>query len=416
MYARTLLLAAGLILFTKALAQTTEKCPEPDLVFEGILADNSNTRPVIRDLEGDLPKAGDRGDLYKKFEEKLFGGIMTGWISIGYVEVVSTSAGRCTLKVLEKKASVTVDGKDKNLFVAGRTVKFEKYSPATPQPYTELYENGQVKIKGSTLCGVLVGQVDYFYENGNPRASLTLNENEEKNGPFKNYYPNGQLKESGNYKNGKRDGDFTGWYENGTKDVETHFTNDVRTGSYVEYEENGDISFRGNYNEKGKQSGLWQYYEKGKLVREGTLLNDKEDGTWKYYYENGSLKQQGSYSAAERNGEWTEYYPDGGKKLLVTYRNGRRVGLQQKFYTNGQYEESLTLNSNGKPEGLYSLYYENGQLQVQATMDSMGRYTGEYTAYYPDGKLKTKGNYENGRKTGTWFSYDEKGKKKKEKF
>ncbi|MBL0911108.1 MAG: hypothetical protein IBJ09_01955 [Bacteroidia bacterium] len=416
MYIRTLFLTACLALFMQAKAQTTEKCPEPDLVFEGILSDNSNTRPVIRDLEGDLPKAGDRGDLYKKFEEKLFGGIMTGWISIGYVAVVSASAGRCTLKVLEKKASVTVDGKDKNLFVAGRTVKFEKYSPATPQPYTELYENGQVKIKGSTLCGVLVGQVDYFYENGNPRASFTLNGNEEKNGPFKNYYLNGQLKESGTYKNGKRDGDFAGWYENGNKDVETHFTNDVRTGSYVEYEENGDISFRGNYNEKGKQSGLWQYYEKGKLVREGTLLNDKEDGTWKYYYENGSLKQQGSYSAAERNGEWTEYYADGAKKRLTTYNNGRRVGLQQKFYPNGQLEESGTTNTSGKLTGSHTTYYENGQVQRQTVMNEWSELHGEATEFYPDGKLKSKGEYIHGRKTGIWFSYDEKGKKKKEKF
>jgi len=416
MHTRTLLLGACLVLFTQAQAQTEEKCKEPDLLFEGILADNSDTRPVVRDLEGDMPQAGDRGDLYKKFEEKLFGGIMTGWISIGYVEVVSASAGRCTLKVLEKKASVKVDGKNKNLFVAGRTVKFERYSPATPRPFTELYEDGNIKSKGFKICGKPVGQIEYFYENGNLQASFTLDENGQQNGPFKRYYPNGTPQESGNYTAGKRNGTFTSWYSNGNRMTETHFINDVRSGAHTEYEANGDIDFRGSYDENGKESGLWQYYKEGRLEREGTLRNNQENGTWKFYDEKGNLKRKGNYHDGERHGEWTEYYPDGSKKALANYYYGYRRGLQQWFYPNGNLKETYSVNALRHSEGPCAVYYENGQLQLQATKDGNGEYHGEMLGYHPDGRPMLKGSYEHGKKTGVWFKYDEKGKKVKEKF
>lgn len=397
-------------------AQDNGRCSVPDLVFEGILTDNSATRPVVTDIDGDMPAVGDRGDLSKKFEEKLFGGMMSGWMSIGYAEVVAVNGRRCTLKILEKKTSVQVNGKEKNLFVAGRTVKFEKYSPATPQPYEQKDENGKVIRRGFTLCGKYTGAFLEFYSDGTLKSEYTLNEKEEVEGPVKIYHPNGKLRETGTYKAGKRNGYFESWYENGNREAEAMLENDAYHGTYREYNEKGELIMSGSY-KNNAEDGVWQFFENGKMLREGSISNKQEDGLWKYYDEEGNLKQSGYYLKGERNGEWTSFYPGGKPKMIITYKDGRQEGLQTKYYENGNISEVFTLTRSGQRTGEYLTYHENGNPQIKTRMNGTGGYSGEYLSFYADGKPETIGMYDvTGNKTGTWITYDAKGRKTKTKY
>tara|TARA_B100000315_G_scaffold83642_1_gene76658 strand:- start:333 stop:581 length:249 start_codon:yes stop_codon:yes gene_type:complete len=71
-----------------------------------------------------------------------------------------------------------------------------------------------------------------------------------KDGLVEEFYDNGQLWITGNYKNGKPDGLFDHFYEN------------------------GQLEYRGN-SKNGKQDGLWEYFdESGNL----TKTEEWEDG------------------------------------------------------------------------------------------------------------------------------------------
>ena len=63
----------------------------------------------------------------------------------------------------------------------------------------------------------------------------------------KDYLPNGELKEEGNYKDGKKDGIWTYWHENGQKAEEGVFNNDVKTENWIYYQKDGKIRLEEEY-------------------------------------------------------------------------------------------------------------------------------------------------------------------------
>jgi len=90
------------------------------------------------------------------------------------------------------------------------------------------------------------------------------------------YYPSGQKKSEGGYKNKKRNGLWTYWYENGNKWSE---------GIYADGLEEGTRS-------------VW--YENGKKHHEGNYLHGKEIGIWNFWDENGKLLKQIDYSTKSK--------------------------------------------------------------------------------------------------------------------
>jgi antitoxin component YwqK of YwqJK toxin-antitoxin module len=97
-------------------------------------------------------------------------------------------------------------------------------------------------------------------------------------GPYREYYPNGQLKDEEVYRDGKREGLSRWYYEGGKLKGEATFKN-------------------------GEYEGLLRdYYENGQLKFEAVYQNGKPDGPFKSYDENGRLKNEGVF----RNGEVKE--------------------------------------------------------------------------------------------------------------
>lgn len=75
-------------------------------------------------------------------------------------------------------------------------------------------------------------------------------------GNYFSYYPNGQLKESGNYKEGHKNGFWQSWYENGKRQ------------SVGRYEKNHEIQEWKYYNEKGELETLRRFRKDGRLLNE----------------------------------------------------------------------------------------------------------------------------------------------------
>jgi antitoxin component YwqK of YwqJK toxin-antitoxin module len=60
-----------------------------------------------------------------------------------------------------------------------------------------------------------------------------------KDGPYVEYYDNGQKKSEWHYKDGKPDGLWTEWHENGKKLKERHYKNGKPEGPWTYWNENG---------------------------------------------------------------------------------------------------------------------------------------------------------------------------------
>lgn len=122
-----------------------------------------------------------------------------------------------------------------------------------------------------TGCGIQLEQVVYeTYADGTPKiihhyeedgADLSL-----KKKTF--YYPDGQLRMEGDYRNGQKYGYWIAYYEDGRKWSEGFFKNGVSHGRTISYHQNGKKYYEGNYHE-GIRVGKWQFYdEDGKLDKE----------------------------------------------------------------------------------------------------------------------------------------------------
>ena len=76
------------------------------------------------------------------------------------------------------------------------------------------------------------------------------------------FYENGQLKCFINInEDGKLDGLDTTWYENGQKKSEGACRNGMYDGKWTEWHSNGKKSCEGFYNKKGQAIGKWTYYK-----------------------------------------------------------------------------------------------------------------------------------------------------------
>ncbi|MDX1350544.1 MAG: hypothetical protein R3279_09865 [Putridiphycobacter sp.] len=82
------------------------------------------------------------------------------------------------------------------------------------------------------------------------------------------YYPNGQLKMSGKLNNnGQKEGIWISYFENGKKNSESNFKNGVNDGYSMVWYPNGNVRYFGDYKD-GKKVGDWTFYnEEGVFIK-----------------------------------------------------------------------------------------------------------------------------------------------------
>lgn len=133
------------------------------------------------------------------------------------------------------------------------------------------------------------------------------------------FFLSGDLKESGDYVGRS----FPIAWE---KLLEPSFHDAVRDGLWKEYFENKQLKFEGEFRRGVSEGRHRRWYESGKLLSEINLVNGREEGQVTSYYENGKLKLQYEVSNGLAEGELLEYYTDGRKKARATFRKNVLVG------------------------------------------------------------------------------------------
>ena len=81
----------------------------------------------------------------------------------------------------------------------------EQPAPPRVEKYSETYDNGFVKLRGTLLDGKRSGRWESFYDNG-MRWSEVQYVQGQRDGAVVSYYPNGMMRYQGQYAGGDRTG------------------------------------------------------------------------------------------------------------------------------------------------------------------------------------------------------------------
>lgn len=221
------------------------------------------------------------------------------------------------------------------------------------------------------------------------------------------YYKNGKVSLTAEYKDGLLDGLKTTWYRNGKKASEGEYTGNVENGYHTSYHITGKTSDEGWILEGKKQGPHLNYNKFGELKSRSWYLNDDDHGYTEYYHPNGKL-------------DYEQRFDEGWIDEVIQYDTAGNVLSRLELPKGkGNFEFKLL---NGKPyiKGAYSNYYLHGEYRIffpdgslsQLQYYRWGRRDSIYRSYFPGGILASEGRYSLGNKQGEWKYYHENGKLK----
>lgn len=251
----------------------------------------------------------------------------------------------------------------------------------------EYYSNGNPKRKGFYKGDIPVGIHTYYDDKGNIINAQIFNDNgivvseglltEEgkKEGHWKNFFENGEVKSEGLFKNNRQvgewkfffnggspeqvgvfangyfDGEWKWFYKNGKPLRIEEYVKGKREGKFMEFNENGDTVTIGSFID-GEMEGEWQV-RVGDNIEKGKYVVGLKEGIWREYYINGVLKSEGNYVQGNPDGKFLIYYDNGKLKEEQFYVNGFREKTWRKFDELGvisltiAYENNMEKRING---------------------------------------------------------------------
>jgi len=257
---------------------------------------------------------------------------------------------------------------------------------------TLLYENG--KVTGTDIDNSAEIDIVNRY---NDAGKLIYS------GPFKEGIPVGihrEYNENGTVKNAYLYNDNGVLISEGVVDDEGN-----RNGPWKDLSVGGVVIAEGNYADN-RRAGTWKFYSTaGKLEQAGSYSNGRIDGTWRWYYPEGELLREEDYYQGRRDGQYTEYTRNGEIIARGTYADGERNG--EWTFRSGDNTEAGTYLL-GMRDGPWKAVYPNGKLRFKGDYNQ-GNPDGHHMIYYDTGRLKEERFYKNGLRTRTWKKYNEEG-------
>ncbi|MBO7647415.1 MAG: hypothetical protein J6S56_04880 [Bacteroidales bacterium] len=310
--------------------------------------------------------------------------------------------------------------------------------------------NRTERINRTDQFGHKQGSWKYFWENGNLRMEGSYL-NDKKHGFFKYYDQNGNFLRVEKYTHDQLDEDAKetkildqriARHPNGRPSIIATYHNDKPDGIRREFDtagnvikgylfEEGWLRFEGITDLNGLRQGLWkEYYPTGELRSRGKYKNSHPIGEWYFYFPDKTIEIAGAYnSKGQKHGEWVWFYPTGDTMTVCHYEDGDLDGIYVEYDEAGEivtrgnyvagYEEGNWYYRNGtsvesgqydggKRTGTWTTTYDKDRIasRIQYNQDVRD---GKFTTYWENGNIKTSGKYVNGLQEGAWIQYNEEG-------
>jgi antitoxin component YwqK of YwqJK toxin-antitoxin module len=164
-------------------------------------------------------------------------------------------------KIIEKK-------NDNGILMERYSIIKEKDIEIKHGLYERFDEQGRIAEQSNYKSGKLEG-IRKLYEQGILESEETRVA-DQFHGPYKGYFPNGQLRMEANYEKDIILGDVKVYYPTGKLKEIVRFADNVETGPFIEYYENGNLKAEGNYKQSDgpvEDGELKLYDSTGTLIR-----------------------------------------------------------------------------------------------------------------------------------------------------
>ena len=157
-------------------------------------------------------------------------------------------------------------------------------------------------------------------------------------------------------------------------------SNGNNIGEWIFYYPTGEIKKTGFYKD-GEKSGKWRFFHKNEKIKYiEEYVNGAENGKWLSFDENGELVAKGFYKNGEKDGKWiTDFYDNGKIHIEEFFKEGKPVGSMNVYLENGKLLET-TFYSN---YNYYNSFHPHAELDRMAKLaESMGIYDHNVEAYH----------------------------------
>ncbi len=381
--------------------------------------------------------------------------------SFQYEGIHTIINGEGGVESVENYSSGKLNGISKSYNNNGHISKIFNFKDGEPDGVLYIYHDEVYPGKEPTCSieapfkdGKNDGIMKRFDMLGNVTEYVTFAD-DQREGKGEIYYPNGDLRETFEYKEGELTGinfvlnpkgDTTSiyyldpmpnagekifFYNNGAIEGKYIIKDNLYSGPWSSYYPNGKIFRTGSYNDEEKRDGDYKEYDpEGKLLIEMTYVNGKIHGDMITYYKSGVTKSKFLWDHGKIV-DFERYDPKGEliekiktennrieyvvtnelgmivRKNSITYKNGEEHNDVTMYYLSGAIYAKYTLINN-LYEGFYYSYYLNGKISTYIEYRN-DNYHGLYINYYPNGEIKEEGYYHDGTKVNEWFTYNSDG-------
>lgn len=146
--------------------------------------------------------------------------------------------------------------------------------------------------------------------------------NGKKEGLWKTYYLNGQLKSSHWYHHDTLNGPSVTYNKNGGYSLRTKYKMGIAVDSFLMYVD-GKLNLAEWRDAHGKTQGIFRVYyiETGSLSQIGRMKNNQLNDTCKSFYQDRRLKDISIYKDNKKQGNWIYFNKDGSIAKTETYKD-----------------------------------------------------------------------------------------------
>jgi len=155
-------------------------------------------------------------------------------------------------------------------------------------------------------------------------------------GPYREFYPDGQPFSEGSYKRGVLHGQWIYWHANGQICKTTVFKDGLPNGSWEVFRKDGSRLSSKTY-EAGLRQGHWtRYFEDGVAVKtEEPYVQGKLQGVRINYYPSGQKRQESHFKDSKLDGLMTEWDEAGNKVVEIQFVKGKINGKMVRWNADG---------------------------------------------------------------------------------
>jgi antitoxin component YwqK of YwqJK toxin-antitoxin module len=179
------------------------------------------------------------------------------------------------------------------------------------------------------------------------------------------------------------------------------------------FDNRGILLSTGIIDKEGYREGYWKdLYSSGNVKNEGNYINNLKEGKWVYYFENGKIEQTGNFKNGKEYGIWKWYFNNGNIWKEEEFLNGKMDGkyveydILQNVIVDGNFIE-------GEKEGDWSTKINDYSAKGKYVSDLRD---GVWKYYYDDNSIMFVGEFIQGNPEGGHKYYYPDGKIKEEQY